>query len=303
MLKPRFHRRGLSLPELLVSMALFSVVSLVTLQLYMSAYTEFEHSSGTMTLNQRARIVIDKLTQTLKTAMPALNASSEAFVHPSAAADFTRDMYEADFISTICFMANPVLGTPTWQITDTTSAGYVQDASDPRYIYETDTGLTSIVSRQPSLYRYRLAWNHLTVPLTTKGRNIPARAVYMERLAFGNGSQGTNAGSMGGSGYGEGPNTSTYSLTPWIADTGTPYANLRARVIGRNVHYLTFTRSAGNVILLRLKMYNRDPVTGQVVEGLTMRRPTFGGTRDPQTNGTRSFVVDLVTNIQLPNTF
>jgi prepilin-type N-terminal cleavage/methylation domain-containing protein len=299
--------RGLSLPELLVAMALFSVVSLVTLQLYLSAYTEFEHSSGTMTLNQRARVVIDKITQALKTATPLLNANTEAFVHPNSRFDFTREMYEVDFISSICFMANPTLsgGNPTWPVTDNTSAAYISDPNDMRAIYETDTGLTALVTRQPPLYRYRIAWNHLTTPLTTKGRNVPARAVYFERLNFANGNAPANNGQLG---WGEGPNTaavSSYDLSPWIADTGTPMAgaNMRARLIGRNVHYLTFTRTAGNIVLLRMKMYNRDPITNIPVEGMTMRRPGHGGNADPNNRSRqRYFIVDLTTNIQLPNT-
>lgn len=297
--------RGMSLPELMVSMTLFSVVSLVTLQLYMSAYTEFEHSSGTMTLNQRARATVDRITQALKTAVPVLpkGVNTEAFIHPNGTVtDTNKPFYECDFMSSICFMPNPALGTPTWQITDNASAGYVNDPSDPRYIYEVDTGVTSLVTRQPPLYRFRIAWNsHPTNTETAKGRSVPPRAVYMERLTFGSG--------VGALGWGEGTNGTSYTNNTLLgvnADTGQPYAQLRQRILGRNVHLLTFTRTQGNVIMLRLKMYNRDPVTWRPVEGLTMRRSGFGSRRDPNATagqpGERLFLVDLVTNVQLPNT-
>lgn len=309
---PRNRRAGLTLSELLVAMALFAVVSLVTLQLYLSAYTEFSHSSGTMTLNQRARTAIDKITQIVKTASPLLNANSDSFIHPNSAFDMTREMYEVDFISTVGFLPNPDFGN-TWEITDPTCAGYVNDANDPRFIYETDTGFQAPVTRQPSLYRYRIAWNHDPVAnVTNKGRNVPPRAIYFERLLFGRGGSGANDGALG---WGEGPNSTAnptgYLLNPWIADTGTPIpgAAQTARVLARDVHFLTFTRITGNVLLLRIKMYNRDPITGRVIEGMTMRRPGFGGSGeniDPNNPAAgkrqRFFLVDLSTNIHLPNT-
>jgi len=306
------HRRGLTLMELLVAAALFSVVSAVTLELYLSAETEFQHSSGQMALNQRGRVTVDKISQLLKTAPLALNSGTEAFIHPNSQSDIQQQMYEVDFVSSIGFLPNSTLGGAqgAWQVTDTTSAAYVSDPSDPRFIYENDLGMTSFVSRQPSLYRYRIAWNHLSAAnLTTKGRNVPPRAVYFERLRFGDGSQGSNAGALG---WGEGPNSSASSYVfraagaPWLADTGTPYtsADMKARILGRNIHYLSFYRDQGNVIQLRMKLYNRDPETNQVVEGSTMRRPGHGGNRDPQDNTKmRYFLVDLVTNIELPNTY
>lgn len=298
--KPSSHRLGMTLSELLIAMALLSVVSLVTLELYLNAYTEFQHSSGTMVLNQRARTTIDRITMILKTAAPALANSSEAFIHPNAGIDMTQDMYETDFVSTIGFLPNSSLGSPAWKVTDTTSAAYVGDASDPRWIYETDGGLTAAVTRQPSLYRYRIAWNHTTSNLTGGRSGVPGRAVYFERLRFADGSGTSPDPSIGA-------NSASYSLSPWIADTGSPYSGgaMKPRILGRNVHYLTFTRTTGNVILLRMKLYNRDPITNEVVEGLTMARPGKGGNADP-TDPTRKrlryFVVDLTTNVQLPNT-
>ena len=315
MRRTRTHKtRGLTLLELLVAMALFSVVSLVTIQLYLSAYTEFEHSSGTMTLNQRARLAIDKITQIVKTAAPILNANTDAFIHPNSAHDMRREMYELDFISSIGFIPNSDEYGDTWQITDQTSAGYVQDPLDPRFIYENDQALTSFVTRQPSLYRYRIAWNHMYFNdpaspggiLTTKGRSIPPRAVFFERLQFGRGASGTNQGALG---WGEGPNSTaapaSYVLTPWLADTGTRINNAvtRPRILARDVHYLTFTRTTGNVLLLRMKMYNRDPQSNRIVEGMTMRRGGFGGNADAADRTRfRYFMVDLTTNIHLPNT-
>lgn len=304
---PRRKKAGLSLSELLVAMALFSVVSLVTLQLYLSAYTEFEHSSGTMLLNQRARTTVDRITQVVKTAVPVLSNNSEAFIHPNSSTDRLQDMYELDFLSSICFMPNPSLGSPAWQITDPQSAGYVADPNDPRWIYETDLGLTAFVSRQPSIYRYRIAWNYRNAnvePFMTDSANrtgVPARAVYMERLSFGDAAPGQNIGT----GLGEGVNSGIYERAPWVADTGRPFttSNMRARLLGKNIHYLTFTRESGNVIQLRIKLYNRDPATNIPVEGATMRRPGFGGNSAPGTPGQmRYFVVDLKTTIQLPNT-
>lgn len=291
-------RRGLTLVELLVAMALFSVVSLVTLQLYLSAYTEFEHSTGTMTLNQRVRSVIDKTEQILKTATPVLNSDTQAFIHPNNGVDINQEMYEADFISTICFIPISSYGT-SWPVTDVDSAAYVADSSNPRIIYESDQSLTTFVTRQPSLYRYRIAWNHLTTTLTTQSRSVPARAVYFERLSFAK-------GGVGALGWKEGPNTTSYALSPYIADTGTRIndpAN-KPRIIGRDIHSFTLKRTTGNVILLRVRMYNRDPDTGKVIEGMTMRRTGMGGNQDTNRTGdqTRIFCVDLTTNVHLPNT-
>lgn len=293
---------GLTLAELLVSIALFSVISVVTLQLYLAAYTEFDHASGIMTLNQRARTTIDKVAQLLKTAAPAMSSDTQAFIHPNPVADLNEDMYEADFLSTICFIPISTYGA-SWRVDDVTSAAYVADATTPRYIYETEESLTTFVTRQPSLYRYRIAWNHLTTTLSTQGRSVPARAVYFERLEF---ARGTGIGSLG---WGEGPNGSlaSYSLAPWIADTGTPINNAanRPRVLGRDVHSFTIRRTTGNVILLRLRMYNRDPVTDKLIEGMTMRRIGMGANRDDSRAGAnkrRIFAVDLVTNVHLPNT-
>lgn len=290
-------KRGMTLAELMVSMALFSVVSLVTLQLYLSAQTEFEHSSGTMTLNQRARTTIDRIVQVAKTASPALNNRTESFVHPNSAFDMLRELYELDFVNTINFLPNPSLGA-TWPVNDPNSAAYINDPADPRIIYEGDQSLTSAVSRQPPFYRFRIAWNNTVAPLTGTRSNVPGRAVYLERLQFGNG--GVDA-----LGWGAGPNTGPASyFSQWLPDTGTPYtgSNMRPKILGRNVHYLTFTRTQGNIILLRMKMYNRDPITNQPVEGILMRRSGYGGNADPaDKTKQRAFVVDLVTNIQLPN--
>lgn len=311
------RRRGLTLAELLVAMSLFAVVSLVTLELYLSAETEFEHSSGQMALNQRGRVAVDKITQLLKTAAPALNSNTESFIHPNSQSDIRQQMYEADFVSSIGFQPNSSLAGAggAWQVNDTTSAAYVSDPSDPRYIYENDLGMTAFVSRQPSLYRYRIAWNHLaSANLTTKGRNIPPRAVFFERLRFGDGSQGDNNGSLG---WGEGPNAGAAGAlltpyvfhatgAPWLADTGTPYSGggMKARILARNIHYLAFYRDQGSVIQLRMKLYNRDPETYKVVEGSTMRRPGHGGNGRPDDRTKqRFFLVDLVTNIELPNTY
>lgn len=297
------HTAGLTLAELLVSIALFSIISVVTMQLYLAAYTEFDHASGIMTLNQRARTTIDKVAQILKTAAPAMSSDTQAFVHPNLSADLNQDMYEADFLSTICFIPITTYGV-SWRVDDVNSAAYVADATTPRYIYETEESLTTFVTRQPSLYRYRIAWNHLTTNLTTQGRNVPARAVYFERLDF---ARGPYAPALGALGWGEGANSSTYALSPWIADTGTPINNSanRPRILGRDVHSFTIRRTSGNVILLRLRMYNRDPVTDKLIEGMTMRRIGMGANRDDSRAGAnkrRIFAVDLVTNVHLPNT-
>ena len=295
----RHKQKGMTLSELLVAMAIFSVVSLVTLEIYLNAYTEFEHSSGTMTLSQRARTTVDRITMIMKTACPVLINNTEAFVHPNSGADLGQDLYETDFISSICWIRNSSLGTPAWPVNDPNSAAYVADATDPRYIYETDQGLTAPVTRQPSLYRFRIAWNYLTTPALGDRSSVPARAVYLERLKFADGS----------SVQPEGPNRSSYFLNPtgapWMPDTGDHYSGgeMRPRLLGKNVHSLTFRRTQGNVVLMRIKLYNRDPETNQVVEGLTMRRPGHGGERDAEDRTRqRYFVVDLTTNIQLPTT-
>lgn len=297
MKKLAHKRRGMTLAELMVSIALLAVVSLVTLELYLAAQTEFEHSSGTMTLNQRARTTIDRICQVAKTATPLLNNQTEAFVHPNSVNDMNRELYELDFISTINYLRNPTLGT-TWPVTDTLSAAYVGPPQAPRLIYETDLSTTSIVARQPPYYRFRIAWNNTLTNLTGTRANVTGRSVYLERLTFGTG----GAGALN---WGEGPNLGPSSYkSQWLPDTGTPYtgADMKPKILGRNVHYLTFDRITGNVILMRMKMYNRDPLdaTGRPIEGITMRRPGHGGNRDANGNQ-RLFLIDLTTNIQLPN--
>lgn len=292
------RKRGFTLAELLVSMALLSAMTTALVVLYSAALTEFEHGAGTMNLNQRAREVVDRVTQILKTAAPVLNFDTQAFVHPDNLNDLGQLMYEADFISTICFIPVRAYGT-SWTVTDNLSAAYVNDPDNPRTIYESDQSLTTFVTRQPSLYRYRIAWNHLPTPLTTQGRNIPARAIYFERLEF-----ARNAATE--TSLKAGPNGTSYANGPQIADTGKPVttgAN-RARIIGRDVHNFTLQRTSGNVILLRLRMYNRDPDTNVAIDGSTMRRVGMGGNKDVQRAGPnkqRLFSVDLVTNIHLPN--
>jgi len=301
---PNRGQSGVTLAELMVSMGLLSVVSLVTLQLYSSAQTEFLHSSGQMTLSQKVRTTSDRISQYLKTACPPnpQTSSSSPFYHPNYQTEPNRELYECDFVSSICFQSHPTKPAE-WPVTDTTSAAYIQGGfGATRTIYENDIGLTSPIRRYPSLYRYRLSWNPQPLnSYTHKGRTgaraIPSRAVVLERLTYGElGDPNTN-----GSG-----STTPYNgvqLLNFLPDTGTPYATMTRSIIAPQVHLLTFNAYASNVVLMRLRIYNRDPDNAQrLVDGATMHRQSFGGSRlGNTTNQFRYEYVEMTTNIQVPN--
>lgn len=300
----RKKNAGMTLAELMVSTGLLSIISLVTLQLYMSAQTEFQYASGNMTLSQRVRTTTDRITQYLKTACPPNPQVSAAspFYHPSFQNEPNREIYEADFVSSICFLRNPAKGVTPWPVTDTTSAAYIGDVSNPRTIYENDVAFTSPVLRYPSLYRYRIAWNPLpTDPYTHKGRtgdrSIPPRAVYVERLTYGESGDPDTPNSGSSTIY---PASSGVPLRNFLPDTGTPYANMRRTIITPVAHLVTFNAYDGNVIMLRVRIYNRDPENpGRLTDSLTMTRNGFGGNR---INGRERFqYVEMNTNIQIPN--
>jgi prepilin-type N-terminal cleavage/methylation domain-containing protein len=299
-MRKRKKKKGLTLAELLVSMGLLSVVSLVTLQLYLSAQTEFLHSSGQMTLSQKVRTTSDRIAQYVKTACPPNPSvsSQSPFYHPSFATEPDTEMYECDFISSICFV--PIgARAPGWEVTDQTSEAYIGDANARRFIYENDVALTAPVLRYPSLYRYRISWNPLpTANYTHKGRagdrSFPARSVVLERLVFAE------------SGDPDTPNsgdTTTFNGVPlrqFLPDTGTPVVGLRRVMITPQVHLLTFNAYSSNVVLMRLRLYNRDPDNlGRLVNGETMHRQGFGGSR--LGTGTRLQYVEMVTALNLPN--
>lgn len=299
---------GLSLAELMVSAGLLSVVSLVTLQLYLSAQTEFQYASGNMTLSQRVRTTSDRITQYLKTACAPNPQTStlSPFKHPDFATEPGRELYEADFISSVCFMRDPAKGS-VWQVaapnpappltpTSGSAEAYVGDAANPRYIYETDSAFTAPVLRFPSLYRYRIAWNpQPTAAYTQSGRNIPPRAVYVERLTY---------GELGDPNAGTG-STTTYNGVPlrnFLPDTGTPIAGVGRSIIAPVVHLLSFNAYSSNVVLMRIRIYDRDPENpNRNTEGIVINRSGYGGTRDRSTGRQRFHYVEMVTNIQVPN--
>ena len=318
MRSPRRKNSGMSLAELMVSTGLLSVVSLVTLQLYLSAQTEFQLASGNMTLSQRVRTTSDKISQYLKTACPPNPqlSSNPPFYHPNFSSEPGRELYEADFISSVCFMRNPAKAS-SWPVTDATANDAFVGTADPRVIYETDGGaFTAPIMRYPSLYRYRVAWNPMpNDPYTFKGRSgprsIPPRAVYVERLTYAesgnpNDITSTQSTNMPGPSTTTGGPLDTYGaqvlLRPWLPDTGTPYANMSRQIIAPVVHLLSFNAYSSNVILMRLRIYNRDPDNrGRLTDGITMQRQGFGGNREGKTGNFRYQFVEMTTNIQVPN--
>ncbi|MFN8607591.1 MAG: hypothetical protein U0931_08665 [Vulcanimicrobiota bacterium] len=301
----------MGLAELMVSMGLLSVVSLVTLQLYLSAQTEFQLASGNITLSQRVRATSDRIAQYLKTACPPNPqlSSNPPFYHPNFSSEPARELYEADFISSVCFLRNPAKPA-AWPVTDATAQDAFVGTTDPRYIYENDVSFTAPILRYPSLYRYRIAWNPLVNDsYTRKGRtgprSIPPRAVYIERLTYaesGNPNEITTSQSLTypGSGVsGVGP----YSLAPFLPDTGTPYSNMSRTILAPVVHLLSFNAYSSNVILMRVRIYNRDPENpSRLTDGVTMNRSGFGGNRDRNApNGVRNQFVEMTTNVHIPN--
>ncbi|MBT9588185.1 prepilin-type N-terminal cleavage/methylation domain-containing protein [bacterium] len=301
MQRPR-AQAGVTLAELMVSMGLLSVVSLVTLQLYLSAQTEFQHSSGHMTLSQKVRTTSDRITQYLKTACPPNPqiSSSSPFYHPNFTYEPDTEIYECDFVSSICFTPHPSKGA-TWNVTDSTSAAYIGDSLTPRTIYENEVAFTSPILRYPSLYRYRISWNPLpSTPYTHKsrtgGRAIPPRAVVLERLTYGESGDPNNNTSGSSTSY------HGVSLNTFLPDSGTPYSAMTRTVLAPNVHLLSFNAYASNVVLMRVRIYNRDPENlNRLTDGATMHRAGFGGSRLGTSNQTRLQYVEMTTNIQLPN--
>lgn len=267
-------RSGTTLVELMVVLALFSIITFVILQLYNSASAEFEKASGEMTLTRRARSLADKLIPILSTATPMRKGFTESFYHPDAAKDVLADgspaeIYAVDFFSTTCFMSDtsPAGAVPSSKVggmvaiplTNGDTGNYSSgqqwfDGAFQKGIWEIANGLKSEpVRRTTSSYRYRLAWTPVI------DGSIRARSVYLERLDnhLDNGTVDNGSSSIFRSG------------------TSYPLTRCHRQIIEKDISRLTFQRQSGasSVIQIRTRVVNVENVGGQRVtlDGELMR--------------------------------
>lgn len=147
-------RRGFSLFELLVVMALMSAISLFTIVLYKTAVGDFEHARTKMAMNSYARNASQKIAQILATASSRRPGTPvpEAFYCPDDSSSGTEYSF-VDFLST---------------------SNYIKTASN-EVAYAFDTGVTTFPG-YTSLFRYRLAWTGTKIGATDRN------SVYLERL-------------------------------------------------------------------------------------------------------------------------
>ena len=309
--RQRRKRRGLTLLELIVSMALCSVIALFILELYFNAQTEFDHTAGTINMAQRARLVTAKIVPLLASSLPLTNGESGVVI-PTVSSNPDRQFYQVDFLcSKYVIQAPNRASRPGW---NNTGKYWVDDQVGlsaihvgNRYTYEPDDLNSSAENTiEPSAYRYRFIWRPFNdsigkVALGTTDTpttiNIKERQLAFERLE-------TN-------GY-------INPMDPWFNTGGlavTRMPSTRPKIIANKVSLFTVQRS-GNSLELRIRMYNVDPdiwkaaTTGTpsgytrfdaILDDTMMRRinGTAGGGRS--TKGTVKFqAYDLTTSIPLP---
>lgn len=305
-------RQGLTIIELIVSLVLTALIGLFILELYLNAETEFEHTTGTINMAQRARLVTAKIVPLLTSSLP-LTSGESGVVVPTVASNPDRQFYQVDFLCSKYAIGAPDRTTrPGWNSTGKywvdANVGLSSIHSGNRYTYEPDDLNTSAENTiEPSVYRYRFMWRPFNdaIGKTAMGTantpstvNIKERQVAFERLET--------------SGY-------TNPYDPWFNTGGiqiTRVPQTVPKIIANKVSLFTVQRN-GNALELRIRMYNIDPDvwdaanTGTpagytrfdaILDDTMMRRLAAagsGGTRGGK--GKTSFqAYDLTTSIPLP---
>lgn len=243
-LRLRLKRRGLSLLELLVTCGLVSIIGIFILQLYFSAQTEFEHTSGTINLSQHARQITAKMIPILTSACPYPSIDESGILVPPGNA-FGKDFYECDFLCSKYVVADPNPAAnhgSSWQVSQ---RYWVDSTLGDRITYEPDeVNLSSRNTRDPSIYRYRFLWRPLT---DTDYPSIAKRSIVFERLKTEGGVAGAGSVSrpMNSSGIPD-------PLRPIVPGTA-------RRVISYKVSLMAIQRQTIDSLQLRIRIYNVDP--------------------------------------------
>jgi hypothetical protein len=219
---------------MLVSCALMSLIGIFILQLYMSAQTEFEHTTGTISMSQHARKITSKLLPLLASAVPTDLDTNGILTPPSG-----RTFYECDFLCSRYVVRDPA---PEDNNAWNGSSRMWLDETFGRWITEYDTtNVSAELQREPSIYRYRVLYRPYEDTVYTA---VPRRAVVFQRLKtslIGDGQ--TNAPLAPGGGAN--PNKQQIDGTT-------------STIIANKVSLLQFARDGEN-LQLRIRIYNVDP--------------------------------------------
>ncbi|MEW6283883.1 MAG: prepilin-type N-terminal cleavage/methylation domain-containing protein [Candidatus Eremiobacterota bacterium] len=102
----RSRKRGFSLAEVLVSMAILSALSLALVLIYRSGLTEYEHTSGRIAMQTQSRLLMDKMVPLVTTATrPAGDPTGDPLLFPPIAYDANLDGAFPDPVREIRFIS------------------------------------------------------------------------------------------------------------------------------------------------------------------------------------------------------
>lgn len=101
----------MNLPEVLIGMAIFSLIVVVLALLFRSAGNEYGQSTADIYVTQTARRVLDSVTPYASSAVPARPGQMDFIYSPQEGADPTKpypNLYSLDFCSAVDFLGNQV---------------------------------------------------------------------------------------------------------------------------------------------------------------------------------------------------